>query len=455
MLTFAKAMPVSRVAAMTREHDTRIWRVLEHHVAAARDCADFSAVGQVGMDETSARKGQDYVSIFADLEAGRVLFATEGRSADTVARFAVDLTAHGGDPKHITDTSSDMSTAFIAGIGEHLPNATLTFDRYHLAAKLSEAVNQVRRTEVRTRPELKRTRWLWLKNWSNLSVTQRRELHQLMRPSAKLATARALRWREDFQAFYDQHPSHALPAEAVDVALAAPAFSPELVAAARTIDVRAVAVNQPTRASPHASERARRSTLRHSPSRVSHRTSMGSLDAQPVPFRQHDALLDRHRLVVEHSGAMLGSIHGPRISILGIALAGELVEQQALTFLNLPQPLVDAALGQQAVYLDLTDLPHPVSTGDRLPIRSGSSVSTSSWLRRRYTAATARRNARAPATASLASTRRATAGWRYPTSWRNSSTLFSIGIPVRNRIRWAFPAAAATIFDRCAPGFFT
>jgi transposase len=30
-----------------------------------------------------------------------------------------------------------------------------------------------------------------------------------MRPSAKLSTARALRWREDFQAFYDQHPSYA------------------------------------------------------------------------------------------------------------------------------------------------------------------------------------------------------------------------------------------------------
>ena len=186
-LTFAKAMPVAKVAEMTREHDTRIWRVLEHHVHAARDQQDFSGVRKVGMDETSARKGQDYVSIFADLEAGRVLFATEGRSADTVARFAVDLTAHGGDPKRITDTSSDMSTAFIAGIGEHLPNATLTFDRYHLAAKLSEAVNQVRRTEVRTRPELKRTRWLWLKNHSNLSTKQQGELHQLMRPSAKLA----------------------------------------------------------------------------------------------------------------------------------------------------------------------------------------------------------------------------------------------------------------------------
>ncbi|MCA1682359.1 MAG: ISL3 family transposase, partial [Actinobacteria bacterium] len=196
-LTFAAAMPVSKVAEMTREHDTRIWRVLEHHVHAARDQQDFSTVRKVGMDETSARKGQDYVSIFADMQLGRALFATEGRSADTVARFAADLAEHGGDPKKITDTSSDMSTAFISGIGEHLPNATMTFDRYHLAAKLSEAVNEVRRAEVKTRPELKCTRWLWLKNWTNLSAKQQGELHQLMRPSAQLATARALRWRED------------------------------------------------------------------------------------------------------------------------------------------------------------------------------------------------------------------------------------------------------------------
>jgi transposase len=212
-LTFATAMPVAKVAALTREHDTRIWRVLEHHVGAARDREDFSAVTKVGMDETSARKGQDYVSIFADMMRARVLFATDGRSSDTVARFAADLAEHGGDPESITDTSSDMSAdmsaAFISGIGEYLPNATMTFDRFHLAAKLSEAVDAVRRAEVTTRPELKHTRWLWLKNHASLSARQRGELHRLMRPSAQLATARALRWREDFQAFYDQHPSYA------------------------------------------------------------------------------------------------------------------------------------------------------------------------------------------------------------------------------------------------------
>ena len=195
VLRFAAAMPMAKVAAMTREHDTRIWRVVEHHVNAARDQLDCTGVRWVGMDETSARKGQDYVSIFADLEARRVVFATEGRSAETVARFAADLAEHGGDPKKVTDTSSDMSAAFISGIGAHLPNARMTFDRYHLAAKLSEAIDAVRREELATRPELTHTRWLWLKNHANLSVKQQGELHQLMplgaaghRPGPALAT---------------------------------------------------------------------------------------------------------------------------------------------------------------------------------------------------------------------------------------------------------------------------
>ncbi|MGH4008714.1 MAG: transposase [Pseudonocardiaceae bacterium] len=126
--------------------------------------------------------------MFDDLDARRVVFATEGRSAQTVARFAADLAEHGGDPKKVTDTSSDMSTAFISGIGAHLLYARMTFDRYHLAAKLSEAIGAVRRQEVATRPELKHTRWLWLKNHANLSVAQRRERHHLMRSSAQLAT---------------------------------------------------------------------------------------------------------------------------------------------------------------------------------------------------------------------------------------------------------------------------
>jgi Transposase and inactivated derivatives len=204
LIQFAAAMPVAKVAALVREQDTRIWRVLEHYVRTARAELDFSEVTRVGMDETSARKGQDYVTTFMDMDARRVMFATEGRDGATVEAFAADLLAHGGDPARVSDTSSDMSAAFIKGISEHLPQARMTYDRYHVIAKLNEAVDEVRRAEQKDNPALKKTRYVWLKNRANLTAKQRETLAWLTRPSSRLATARAHRWREDFQAFYDQ-----------------------------------------------------------------------------------------------------------------------------------------------------------------------------------------------------------------------------------------------------------
>lgn len=249
MLAFARQMPIAPLARMARVHDTRVWRVLEHHVSAIRDSLDFSKVTQVGMDETSARRGHDYVSLFMDLEARRVMFATPGKDANTVKAFAEDLTAHGGEPKtQINAVSCDMSPAFIKGIGLHLCEeapeeahtvvetvelATSTasdvtverageasgevreapvelhspqiiFDRYHVVAKANEAVDEVRRLESKTRPELKRSRYVWLKNEANLTLKQRETLTWLTRPSMQLHTTRAARWRDDFNEFYNK-----------------------------------------------------------------------------------------------------------------------------------------------------------------------------------------------------------------------------------------------------------
>jgi transposase len=225
MLTYAKQMPVAPLARMAREHDTRIWRVIEYHVETARGGMDFSELTEVGMDETSARRGQDYVSIFMDLKERRVVFATEGRDAATVQAFAADLTAHGGEPTtQIERVCADMSPAFIKGIKGHLSceplevpegqsvgaaaaaghQPQIVFDRYHVAAKANEAVDAVRRIEAKTRPELKRSRYTWLKNEPNLTAKQREQLTWLTRPSMHLQTTRAARWRDDFNGFYDQ-----------------------------------------------------------------------------------------------------------------------------------------------------------------------------------------------------------------------------------------------------------
>ena len=65
-------------------------------------------------------------------EAKRLTFATPGKDAETIARFADGLRAHGGDAEAIQEVSMDLSSAFQKGGKEHLPNAQMTFDRFHL-----------------------------------------------------------------------------------------------------------------------------------------------------------------------------------------------------------------------------------------------------------------------------------------------------------------------------------
>lgn len=212
--SLAPHMPVSRLAQLVREHDTRIWRVLRHYVERARALEDHSDVTVVGVDETSSRRGHNYVSVFMDLSPGRrrVLYACKGRDSAAVGAFALDLAAHGGDPDRVAHVCCDMSRAYIAGVAASLKSAQITFDRYHLIAQLNKAVDQIRRAESKTRPELKGTRYLWLKNADNLNERQIEELAWLVRPSSRLATMRAWRWRADFEQFFwtqDPHEAEA------------------------------------------------------------------------------------------------------------------------------------------------------------------------------------------------------------------------------------------------------
>jgi transposase len=79
-----------------------------------------------------------------------LLFATPGRDKATLGKFASDLRAHGGQPTAITHVSMDMSGSFQAGAAEHFPAAEVCFDRFHVVALSSTALDEVRRAEVKT-----------------------------------------------------------------------------------------------------------------------------------------------------------------------------------------------------------------------------------------------------------------------------------------------------------------
>jgi transposase len=164
--------------------------------------AAHSGVTKLAIDETAARRGDDYVTLFVDIDRARVLFATEGKDAATVASFVDHFAAHGGDPKAISEVCIDMSPAFISGVADNLPNAAVTFDKFHAVKIINEAVDEVRRSEQRKNAELRGTRHVWLRNPQNLSDRQKATLQAL--PTQNLKTARAYQIRLAFQDFYDQ-----------------------------------------------------------------------------------------------------------------------------------------------------------------------------------------------------------------------------------------------------------
>ena len=192
-------MTPTQAARMIEEHDTRLWRVLQHYVQEARSREDLSGLTTLGVDETSRAKGHNYITVFMDLdqERRRVVFATEGKDAETIGEFREDLEAHGGQAQQVQEACLDMSRAFISGLTEQFPAAELTFDSFHLARLLTDAVDQTRREERRTCPELKGTRYVWLKNDWNRTQAQRETFDALR--SGKLATVRATHLKSVFQ----------------------------------------------------------------------------------------------------------------------------------------------------------------------------------------------------------------------------------------------------------------
>ena len=204
IMAMAKEMPVNAIARLVGEHDTRIWRILHHYVEKARGEQDYSRVRTVGMDETSSKRGHNYITVFVDMDKSKVLFATPGKDAATLTAFKKDLEAHGGRAENIKQACCDMSPAFIRGIEDTFENSSITFDKFHIVKIINEALDEVRRIEKKTRPELKKTRFAWLKNPRNLKAKQQSLIETLSVPKLNLKTAKAYQIKLTFQDLYAQ-----------------------------------------------------------------------------------------------------------------------------------------------------------------------------------------------------------------------------------------------------------
>lgn len=96
LIQMCRSMPVHHVSKLTNVSDHRLWTLLELYVNAVRFDEDYSKLHTIGMDETSAARGHDYITLFVDLEEKRTVFVTDGKGSETVRDFTADLKERNG-----------------------------------------------------------------------------------------------------------------------------------------------------------------------------------------------------------------------------------------------------------------------------------------------------------------------------------------------------------------------
>jgi len=195
-LLLMREMPVAAAARIIGVTDQRLWRILFFYIGRAIDRLDLSHVQAIALDETAAKRGHEYVTVFIDLDAAQkpVLFVTPGKGKECMTAFRAFLSEHGGEPTRIAEVVCDMSAAFLAAAAESFPRAAVTVDWFHVVQIFTTAVEKVRRAEAHQRTMPKGARWATLKRPEALTETQRQALDELQ--TGGFATAEAWRAKE-------------------------------------------------------------------------------------------------------------------------------------------------------------------------------------------------------------------------------------------------------------------
>lgn len=228
-----------------------VTRVVADHVDQAR----LEGLYRIGVDDVSYRKGHRYLTLVADHDRdGRVVWASEGRSAATLEAFFDELGEEG--TAQLRAISCDMGAGYHKAIEARAPHADLCLDPFHVIKLANAALDEVRRAawnQLRraTRPEkgplgrdrrrrptpdrqLKRTRWALLKDPATLTAEQAETLERLRRERHVLWRAWAL--KEELRDLYRLPPGRRADAH-LDAWLARACRSriPAMVKLSRTI----------------------------------------------------------------------------------------------------------------------------------------------------------------------------------------------------------------------------
>ena len=148
-LFIAINMPLSKACKLMRCGYKQLFNIIKYWIDKSISERSLKHIIAINVDETSSKKGHNYVTIIIDSIRRDVINVQEGKDNTTMIRFKDFLIAHGGDPDNIKRFTSDLSSAYKKGCEENFPNAQRNNDKFHVKQLLVKAIGQIRLSELK------------------------------------------------------------------------------------------------------------------------------------------------------------------------------------------------------------------------------------------------------------------------------------------------------------------
>ncbi len=189
-------MSVSKTGETLGISAKRAFSIITRKVAEALSTQPLEDVKQLSIDETSAKKGHNYLTVLCDRDRKKVVGISAGKDAEALAQGLIDMEIRGAQRERVKSVTMDMSTGYIAGVAQYLPQASIVFDYFHIMKQFNKAVDQIRRQDQKeSRQAFIRTRYLWLRGKEKLTTAQQQRIAQLSASYPRIGKAYQLKER--------------------------------------------------------------------------------------------------------------------------------------------------------------------------------------------------------------------------------------------------------------------
>jgi transposase len=204
---WARKLSWKETAESFRTSWDKVCDAVEYVVTYGLEHRTLGLIDAIGVDEIQYAKGHKYLTLVYQIDLGvtRLLWIGKERTVESFQEFFTLI----GDElaSEIAFVCSDMWQPYLKVIARNCSQALHILDRFHIVAKMNDALDEVRAGESRRieregyEPVLKKSRWLLLKRRQNLASEQRFRLRDLLRYNLK--TVRAYLLKEAFQQLWE------------------------------------------------------------------------------------------------------------------------------------------------------------------------------------------------------------------------------------------------------------